>query len=62
MIIPGVITDEPWRWNDSWPLENSVDEREIHSTELVDDKSVDIECIRQNDRVSLAIIETERRS
>jgi len=39
-----------------------VDEREVRSTKLVGEKAVDVERVREDDAISFAVIEAERRS
>ncbi len=41
MAVPGIVTDEPWRWDDPRLLQHRVNEWEIRPAELVGEEAVD---------------------
>jgi hypothetical protein len=58
MSVPSVVDDEPRRRDDPGLLKDGVNQREVRSAELVCEKPVDIECVREDDAIGFAVIET----
>lgn len=61
MPVAGVIDDQPWRRDDPQPLKHSMDEWKVRPAELVGQKAVNIERVREDDPVGFTVIEAERR-
>ncbi len=62
VVVASVITEQPWCRDDTRALQDRMDEREIRAAELVGQKPVDVEGVREHDAVGFAVVEAERRS
>lgn len=54
VTVPSVLTDESRCRNDTRSLEHGVNERKVSAAELVGQKRVDIEDVRENDSIRFA--------
>ena len=61
MSVPGVVDDEPGCRDDLRALQHGVDQREVRPAELIGEKPVDCERIREDDPVGFTVVEAERR-
>ena len=62
MAVASVITEQSRRRDDARALECGMHEGETRAAELVGQEPIDAECVRQDDTIGLAVVETKCRS